>query len=92
MGIVTRNVNELEPNDRRALEHVIGKPLSEGQQLVIQVLDIKADNERAVEAQQVECDSDKLPDWCNVYEALSDEEIEAIERCIVRFGNGRALL
>lgn len=28
--------------------------------------------------------SERLPEWCNVYEGLTDEEIDEIERFIVR--------
>ena len=33
----------------------------------------------------------KLPDWCNVYEGMTDEEIDDIERAIVRNRTSREL-
>lgn len=33
----------------------------------------------------------KLPDWCNVYEGMTDDEIDEIERAIVRDPSTRIL-
>jgi hypothetical protein len=90
METVTRNVNDLEPGDRRALEHVIGIPLSESQQLVIQVVETKPDAQSLGQKQQHPTDGMKLPDWCNVYEGLSDAEIDEIEKSIVRSPSSRS--
>ncbi|WP_254507974.1 hypothetical protein [Anatilimnocola floriformis] len=41
MESITRNVNEIDPADRQALEHVIGQHLSTDQQVIISVVNIQ---------------------------------------------------
>lgn len=86
METVIRNVGDFESADRRAIEHVLGTHLSENQQVLIQVLD--AEKKPALPpGPPVES---TLPDWCNVYEGLSDSEIEEIETSIIRSRTNRA--
>jgi hypothetical protein len=95
MEAVTRNVKEIGTADRQALEHVLGTPLSEDQRVVIQVLSAEAvnvvtPNGALRKAEPDKAEPDKLPEWCNVYEGLSDEEIDDIERSIVRSPGSRS--
>ena len=66
-------------SDRQALEHVLGRQLTENQRVIIRVetmptqplaRDETADNDPEL----------KLPDWCDVYAGLTDEEIAEIEK------------
>lgn len=70
MEAVIRKVRDIEADERRALEHVIGQQLTENQQIIIQVVDLG--NSR----------SDQLPEWCNVYEGLTEQEIDELESVI----------
>jgi hypothetical protein len=77
------NVTNLDFEHRRALEDVIGAPLTSNQRLVISVTDAErpAGSKAAHPRQSVR-------DWTRVYEGLSDEEVEAIDRAV----NSRANL
>jgi hypothetical protein len=78
MDTVIRNVDEIDSPDRQALEHVLGHPLREDQQVVIRVVSRQAPpppREREGGA--------ALPDWCNVYAGLSDAEIAELEKIIL---------
>ena len=80
MESVVRNVGELESQDRAALEHLLGRRLREGQQLVIQVVNLDA----VVDGPDRPTENDSaLPDWCKVYDGLSDGEITELEKTIL---------
>jgi hypothetical protein len=83
MDEVTRNVAEIEPADRRALEHVFGLPLRDDQQVVVRVESRSVPEEPKANGDQEAADEMALPDWCNVYEGLSDDEIAAIEKVML---------
>ena len=87
MDSVTRNVADIDAADRQALEHVIGRSLSTSQQVVINVVDIPAAS--AVSEKQPPTTPTRLPDWCNVYEGLTDDEVADIEASIIRSPGGR---
>jgi len=40
MGPIIRNVKDIEADDRRSLEHVVGQPLRDDQQVIIKVTTI----------------------------------------------------
>jgi hypothetical protein len=88
MDSVTRNVKDIDSADRLAIEHVIGKHLSQDQQLVIHVLDSRPMPSNTIEPNQ---HPSHLPDWCNVYEGLNEAEIAEIESSIVRSGESRSV-
>jgi hypothetical protein len=86
MESVTRNVRDIEGEDRRALEHVLGRHLSDNDQVIIQV--VPPGGATATGTQMVDsAPSDQLPDWCNVYEGLSEEEIDDLESIIKERAN-----
>ena len=70
---LTINVGALDAPHRRALEEVIGRPLLSDERLVIEVAKIDAPTAGAAPPQSVE-------DWTRVYEGLSEQEIEAIDK------------
>ncbi len=49
METVFRNVRDLDPIDRSALERVVGHHLAEGQQLVIQVMPVSPEQQETEE-------------------------------------------
>ena len=80
MEAIIRNVREIEPDERRVLEHVLGRTLKDNQQVIIQVVSLDAVNGQG----QPMVASERLPDWCNVYEGLSDDQIGEIEEVILQ--------
>jgi hypothetical protein len=83
MSAIIRNVRDIDSSDRRVLEHVVGQPLKENQQLIIQVATL--DKEAAARRKQsAAAPGNGLPPWCNVYDGLSDEEVDELERVILQ--------
>jgi hypothetical protein len=83
MESVVCSVKDMETADRRALEHVIGRPLTDNQQLVIRVVSEDASTTHAASVPETAV----LPDWCNVYEGLSDEQLSALEEVVLTRAN-----
>jgi hypothetical protein len=83
MDAIIRNVRDIDTRDRHVLEQVVGRPLKENDQLIIQVatLDKEPPADRngpsAVRA-------DEPPPWCNVYDGLSDDEVAELEKVILQ--------
>ena len=74
------NVRDLNGNDRSAVERLVGHTLGQNQQLVIQIVDPGLSTAEEGPGQE----GGELPDWCNVYEGLSDDQIADLERAISR--------
>jgi hypothetical protein len=77
MESVIRNVWDLGSRERRALEDVLGKRLEDNQQVMIQVVTVagqSANNETRLDDPAA-----VLPDWCRVYDGLTEEEIAQVE-------------
>lgn len=83
METLIRNVRDLDLSDRSALERVVGHQLRESQRLVIQVMNA------GVEEPAARIADNELPAWCNVYEGLSDIEIDNLDAAIVRTHSSR---
>ena len=79
METVVHNVRDLRRNDRSAAEQLVGHSLRENQKLVIQVVSVELPAERHGNGTT----EGKLPEWCNVYAGLSDEEIADLEKTIL---------
>ncbi len=80
METITRNVSDLEGDERRTYETLLGHSLHENQQIVIQVVTPEPSPEEKPASESVRL----LPDWCNVYDGLSDDEIAELEDLILR--------
>ena len=74
MKTIVRNIGELNAGDRSAIERLVGHSLSENQQLVIQVMNVDLAKEEPASGT-----GGALPEWCRVYEGLSDSEVAAVE-------------
>jgi hypothetical protein len=83
METVVHNFRDLSDNERSAAELLVGHTLQDDYQLIIQVV---ATNGSPAETPPL---GDTLPDWCNVYKGLTDEEIADIEQSIVRSDTSR---
>ncbi len=68
------DVAALDAPHRRALEEVIGRELEANQQLVISVIEV------AVPTTSTQRPAQTLEDWTSVYDGLSDDEIESVDR------------
>lgn len=79
MESIIRKVRDIEARERRVLEQVLGRQLSEDQQLIVQI----ADSAGQCEQQEVAAGK-HLPDWCNVYAGLTDEQVKEVEEIILQ--------
>lgn len=84
MKTIIRNAADLNRDDRTLLERLLGEQLHDDQQLVIGVVDRQSRREPPHETNIATDAVPTLPDWCNVYEGLSDEEIADLERVILQ--------
>jgi hypothetical protein len=69
------DVSTLDASHRRALEEVIGRRLEGNQWLIISVLE-------ETTAETITAPPQTLEEWTNVYEGLSDEEIDAVDKIV----------
>jgi hypothetical protein len=74
------DVTNLDATHRRVLEEVIGTDLRANQRLLISVREIP-DTEASIRRAQ------SLDEWTKVYEGLSDEQIETIDRDVNQRAN-----
>ena len=77
MESIVRNVRDIDTGDRHAIEHVVGQTLRDNQKLIIQLAEIEIPVE---ESSTDPRPPQTLEDWTGVYEGLSDDEIEAIDK------------
>ena len=82
MQKITRKVRDLEKDERRLYEAVLGENLRENQLVVIEVVNPGESPQAAADASGQA--TAKLPEWCNVYEGLSDEDIAEVESVALR--------
>ena len=88
MESITRNVRDLEVDKRQSLEVVLGHQLQDNQQVIIQVVTMNIE-EKTVTPDQPAAKPNgdgmpQLPDWCNVYDGLTDDEIADLEKTILQ--------
>jgi len=76
---ITKNLRDISPPDKLALEHVIGQQLTENHQVIIQICSFGLPSEPATTETK---SAQGLPDWCNVYAGLTDKQIEAVEQTV----------
>ena len=68
-------VTSLDAAHRRALEDVIGTQLQANQRLIISVTEVGAE-----QASTEPRPAQTLEDWTSVYEGLSDDDVEAVDK------------
>jgi hypothetical protein len=83
METIIRYVREIEADERRVLEHVIGRRLEENQKVIIQVATAEGQLVEEPEQQPLTRPG-KLPEWCNVYQGLTEEQIADVEEVILQ--------
>ncbi len=79
METITRQVGEMQANERSAAELLIGHRLRGHEKLILQVVNLDM-VEQASESRPAQ----SLPDWCNIYNGLTDVEIDNIDKSITR--------
>ena len=79
METITHQVDRLPASGRSAAEQLIGHSLRGNERLIIQVLEMEVDPTPTAPAS-----AQTLPDWCNVYQGMTDEEIDDLDRSITR--------
>jgi hypothetical protein len=83
MEPVTRHVRDIDTTQRRALEQVIGQPLGEDEQVIIQV--VTPGKPPTGEPQGgAATQPAALPEWCNVFEGLNPEQVADLEEVILQ--------
>ena len=83
MEEVIRNVADIDTADRRALEHLVGRHLSENQQVIISIVSPSLASHETPSAQT----DLQIPEWWKIYEGLSDEEVERLDQAIRQRAN-----
>lgn len=81
MESIIRNVRDIDTRERKALEHVLGHQLKENQQIIIQVVTVSAAPD-SQDTTKVPDQAGKLPEWCNVFAGLTDDEMTDVESAI----------
>jgi len=80
METIIRHVRDIDTDERRVLEHVIGQQLHENQKVIIQVVTLSCQPAEEQGAAQ----PGKLPEWCNVYDGLTGAQIADVEEVILQ--------
>ena len=81
METITYHVRDIESNERRILERLIGRQLHANQQIIIRVVTVGSPSTE--ETNELGAPG-TLPDWCNVYESLTDKQLVRIEEAILQ--------
>jgi hypothetical protein len=83
MDPIIRPVRGIDAADRQALEHVLGRRLEEDQEVIIRVATPKRRTPtRRPKGKAVP--RGRLPAWCDVFAGMTDQQIKATERVILR--------
>ena len=82
MDAFVRNVKDIAAADRQAIEHLLGAPLTDNQQVVIQVT---SDREKlpSTSGRATANGAAALPEWTHVYAGFSDADIAEIEKSVL---------
>ncbi len=80
METIIRTVQDIDSEDRSALEHMLGRKLREQQQVIIHLASLDATE---IEDAERSATNATLPEWCRVFEGLSDRELEDLDQVIL---------
>lgn len=75
METITRQVGELQANERSAAELLLGHRLRGNERIILHVLDLDVAHPTVQDSRPAQT----IEDWTNVYDGLSDGEIDAID-------------
>lgn len=68
---------------RKAIEHAVGQPLRDDQQVTIQISEPSSADTLSLPTSS----GSPLPEWCRVYEGLAPEQIAALEGVALQRAN-----
>lgn len=74
---IVRDVRDIANSDRKALEHALGERFRDDQRLVVHVVTLTDSTEDTAAATGDGYAS--LPEWCDVFAGLADDEIADVE-------------
>ena len=80
MDTIIRNVHDIDLQDRSALEHMLGRKLREQQQVIIHLASVDTAEPMHAESSVTTA---TLPEWCHVFEGLSDRELAELDQVIL---------
>jgi hypothetical protein len=81
MESVIRKVGDIDENERQLLERALGRELKDNQQVIIRVMTPGNEAPEQTEAADGQ-ESDDLPEWCNVYEGLTNQQVADVDAAI----------
>jgi hypothetical protein len=79
METIVRPVCDLDQIDRSALERIVGHALTETEQVVVTVVNLNLEPSHVQASGQI---SAEVPEWWKIYEGLSDQEIDELDKAI----------
>ena len=82
MVAITRKVADLTSPLRQALEEAVGRPLRDEQQVEIQVCEAHEVSPQSPAPVPGANDERGLPDWCDVYEGLSEDQLTELDQIV----------
>ncbi len=80
METIIRTVHDIDSEDRSALEHMLGHKLREQQQVIIHLAGVDL---AEPEDTELSATNATLPEWCRVFEGLSDRELAELDQVIL---------
>lgn len=90
MVSITRLVDNLTQPERQVYEAVLGRELHAGQKVLLQLIEDEApfsEEEQqpspSHQSTSINGAHSPLPEWCDVFRGLSDEEIDAVDKAIL---------
>jgi hypothetical protein len=84
---IIRNVQDIDDADRRVLEHVLGQKLRKNQQVIIRIISLGPEA-ATTEGNSAESQTAaSLPEWCNVYDGLTDGQVADLEAAVLQRAN-----
>ena len=83
MESIIRNVRDIDSRERQALEHVLGQQLKENQKIIIQIVTVSNESMETEPAQE-HMPAAPLPEWCNVFAGLTDEQVAEVEDVVLQ--------
>jgi hypothetical protein len=87
MDSVVRNVSELSADEKHVFETVLGQPLHDDQNVVVQLVDVNAGNVAAPEVNGAENNLESYELWAD----MSDEEIAELEAAVLQRSDSRTM-
>ncbi|CAN5153894.1 hypothetical protein BH10PLA2_BH10PLA2_02200 [soil metagenome] len=82
MEKIIQHVDELSLADKRAIEHILGIDLAGNEQITIRVSKLDTPPSAFVENAD-----EQIPEAWKIYEGLSDEEVDKLDRAIRQRAN-----